>query len=650
MPSKRNSKETKDMKEDESYSKSGGEKKLVLADGVAIEASGPKVEYGMDEEKSTISAPPLAPAAAIRPPQRSSSSRIVAMGQKVVRRFFPNQRTDTPSSPLPPPPPTRRHSSSSIPAHQLPAPSLVPPLSRRVTSSSSAVPGAYSIAPGRPNQHRTRLSNGNNITNGVNNNNNNNGGHDSFSTLTHDIDEESGVVTTNHQNSPAPPTGNQARMPSTSSGGSTTTNSISLGQALISATLVEEHTHDGDDNDPERNHDSQRNSNINNNSHDSSHFLADSSGFNTHGSGTILTAEVTDSSATTDNLCWLMKQSRKLQCCVVIVLMGFAIMIGLTSVFIRQNKQLAMRKDDNNNNSLEGHTGGGNVPTMSPIYPGYPSGPATHLTKPPGYQPTLDFGDRKTFSPALPHPTLPPDTAGLLHPSLLAQDALNTTSPTNSPTTTPPSPAPTMYPTTPRPSTAKPTRAPSPNPTELGRLGVLMNILTPVLSETSLSALDNTNSPQYQAVQWLTTDPYLGVEYFRQRRRMRTRDISRVLEQTSIPSYRIIQRYALATLFYATGGSTTWKRNDGWLSTNHECDWYLGPPTSGSSSTLIKYCDDSGRIINLDLSGNNLSSTVPNDISLLEYLGRFVKTRHGHSFRSFDMVNLSVLTSSYREN
>ena len=41
------------------------------------------------------------------------------------------------------------------------------------------------------------------------------------------------------------------------------------------------------------------------------------------------------------------------------------------------------------------------------------------------------------------------------------------------------------------------------------------------------------------------------------------------------PEWRLRQRFALATLFYASGGETSWFDKTAWLSLDrHECDWY----------------------------------------------------------------------------
>lgn len=58
-------------------------------------------------------------------------------------------------------------------------------------------------------------------------------------------------------------------------------------------------------------------------------------------------------------------------------------------------------------------------------------------------------------------------------------------------------------------------------------------------------------SPQTLALQWLLQDPFLE----------------------RYPDWRILQRFAMATMYHATRG-TSWWNNEGWMSYNHECSWF----------------------------------------------------------------------------
>ena len=93
-------------------------------------------------------------------------------------------------------------------------------------------------------------------------------------------------------------------------------------------------------------------------------------------------------------------------------------------------------------------------------------------------------------------------------------------------------------------------------------------------------AMTNTNennhegtssSPQYQAFQWLVQDPHLHT-YLHDNSRRNGNDNDNGNDNAN---WRVYQRLALATFYYATNGHD-WARNDRWLSyTDHECTWYF---------------------------------------------------------------------------
>jgi hypothetical protein len=98
-------------------------------------------------------------------------------------------------------------------------------------------------------------------------------------------------------------------------------------------------------------------------------------------------------------------------------------------------------------------------------------------------------------------------------------------------------------------------------------------------------ALQDPSTPQYKAFAWLEDNPNLG----------------------TYSDQQILRRYALAVLFYSTGGDT-WDKNDGWLSNLNECDWY--------QSGALDVCKD-GALKELNLTNNALQGTIPPEISLL---------------------------------
>jgi Leucine-rich repeat (LRR) protein len=93
---------------------------------------------------------------------------------------------------------------------------------------------------------------------------------------------------------------------------------------------------------------------------------------------------------------------------------------------------------------------------------------------------------------------------------------------------------------------------------------------------------------------------------------------------------RLVHRFALATLFYATGGNDTWVRRTGWLDpTEHECLWHGVTCPNGTSVALGSCTNEFGirsvscqsqhatTIEALDLTGNGLNRALPREIALL---------------------------------
>jgi len=107
-----------------------------------------------------------------------------------------------------------------------------------------------------------------------------------------------------------------------------------------------------------------------------------------------------------------------------------------------------------------------------------------------------------------------------------------------------------------------------------------------------------------------------------------------------LPHWRLLQRFVLATLFYSTGGATSWVSNSGWLSyEEHECYWYnSGNFTNFPNDPGDKYihlshnnpCEEdlsnlsvkgvSGVYRHLWLRENNLRGSIPTELYLLSSL------------------------------
>eukprot|EP00542_Grammatophora_oceanica_P012159 CAMPEP_0194033538 /NCGR_PEP_ID=MMETSP0009_2-20130614/6196_1 /TAXON_ID=210454 /ORGANISM="Grammatophora oceanica, Strain CCMP 410" /LENGTH=762 /DNA_ID=CAMNT_0038674251 /DNA_START=74 /DNA_END=2362 /DNA_ORIENTATION=- len=86
--------------------------------------------------------------------------------------------------------------------------------------------------------------------------------------------------------------------------------------------------------------------------------------------------------------------------------------------------------------------------------------------------------------------------------------------------------------------------------------------------------------------------------------------------------HRILQRYILATLYYATSGTTSWTTNRGWLTSTHECAWFgVKCGSDGSDS----YNDADGALEStvtfVNLAANGMEGTLPSELAHLSDLG-----------------------------
>jgi Leucine-rich repeat (LRR) protein len=147
---------------------------------------------------------------------------------------------------------------------------------------------------------------------------------------------------------------------------------------------------------------------------------------------------------------------------------------------------------------------------------------------------------------------------------------------------------------------------PSPTPIPPAFVPLSRNFSS-VLPSLTIERLNDTSSPQYRAFQWVEGDRIPSIE-------APTNEIARL--------ERMKQRFALATLYYATGGERSWKRNQNWLNTTvSECNW-IGT----ICSTIINEdagshtCQGSDRLNALDLSSNSLKQALPDEIGLLTTL------------------------------
>jgi hypothetical protein len=133
------------------------------------------------------------------------------------------------------------------------------------------------------------------------------------------------------------------------------------------------------------------------------------------------------------------------------------------------------------------------------------------------------------------------------------------------------------------PSTG-PSTTPSSAPTSLQVY--LFDLLSAAVPDSVTSILNDFNSPQAAAFEWLQPNT------------IRATQSDRI----------ILQRFALATLYYSTSGDQ-WRRNDGWLTEENECLWY--------TRSLLSPCNKLGEYTDLNLPSNSLAGSLPGELALL---------------------------------
>lgn len=98
-----------------------------------------------------------------------------------------------------------------------------------------------------------------------------------------------------------------------------------------------------------------------------------------------------------------------------------------------------------------------------------------------------------------------------------------------------------------------------------------------LLPANTLEDAGITDSPQYAALNWTLSDPYLG----------------------NYSDARIIQRFALATVWFSTGGQK-WFRQEHWLSYHHdECQWEGITCVGGGETDIleVEVSNESGEVL-----------------------------------------------------
>lgn len=84
-------------------------------------------------------------------------------------------------------------------------------------------------------------------------------------------------------------------------------------------------------------------------------------------------------------------------------------------------------------------------------------------------------------------------------------------------------------------------------------------------------------------------------------------------ENLDLPEDRQIQRYAMRTFYFSTGGDTTWKDASGWDANIDECLWF--------QSTQDSRCD--GNVLQtLEFTDNGITGELPDELAMLTALTR----------------------------
>mmetsp|Transcript_24147 Transcript_24147/g.51202 ORF Transcript_24147/g.51202 Transcript_24147/m.51202 type:complete len:299 (+) Transcript_24147:487-1383(+) len=145
------------------------------------------------------------------------------------------------------------------------------------------------------------------------------------------------------------------------------------------------------------------------------------------------------------------------------------------------------------------------------------------------------------------------------------------------------------------------------------------------------AALQDAESPQSLAFEWLWSEIENGSNQYSE--------------------LQLRQRYALATLYWSTTGEG-WTQDLGFLSSSSECSWDISdgyiPTWYGKMRRLDAHdeydaCNDAGSITSLSIRGNDLSGTLPNELSLLADLKTFQFRGEGSLYGSIP-TQLGALT------
>jgi hypothetical protein len=194
-----------------------------------------------------------------------------------------------------------------------------------------------------------------------------------------------------------------------------------------------------------------------------------------------------------------------------------------------------------------------------------------------------DDGEVDNAAPSTESSQIPSDTTQSRVASSLAPSPQPSLRPSARPSETP-----SMEPS----SSSNPSNAPSKSPSTTPSSAptslqvYLLELLSAAAPDSVIIILDDFNSPQATAFEWLQLNT------------IRATQSDRI----------ILQRFALATLYHSTSGAQ-WRRNDGWLTEENECLWY--------TRSLLSPCNSLGEYTHLNLPSNSLAGSLPGELALL---------------------------------
>ena len=163
----------------------------------------------------------------------------------------------------------------------------------------------------------------------------------------------------------------------------------------------------------------------------------------------------------------------------------------------------------------------------------------------------------------------------------------------------------------------------------------LKTVLMDASSDKGMALMD-INSPQFHSYAWLAGDPAIS----------------------SYNNARILQRYALGVLYFATNG-VNWSLSDNWVTTADECKWYgvngcKNADTEKISSIQLKANGLKGTIppelfefiptlLTLNLATNILSGPIPKEIGMLQDINSLELAENQLTSIPTEMGNLNTL-------